>query len=29
MITHNDEAAQMAGRIIRIEDGKIREGGRS
>ncbi|MCI8874618.1 MAG: ABC transporter ATP-binding protein [Lachnospiraceae bacterium] len=28
MITHNDEAAQMAGRIIRIEDGKIREGGR-
>lgn len=27
MITHNDEAAQMAGRIIRIEDGKIREGG--
>lgn len=29
MITHNDEVAQMAGRIIRIEDGKIREGGRS
>ena len=29
IITHNDEAAQMAGRIIRIEDGKIREGGRS
>ncbi len=29
MITHNDEAAQTAGRIIRIEDGKIREGGRS
>ena len=28
MITHNDEAAQMAGSIIRIEDGKIREGGR-
>lgn len=28
MITHNDEAAQMAGRIIRIEDGKIREGGK-
>lgn len=28
MITHNDEAAQMAGRIIRIEDGKIREGER-
>lgn len=23
MITHNDEIAQMAGRIIRIEDGKI------
>ena len=29
MITHNDEVAQMAGRIIRIEDGKIREGRRS
>lgn len=26
MITHNDEIAQMAGRIIRIEDGKIYEG---
>ena len=24
MITHNEELAQMAGRIIRIEDGKIR-----
>ena len=23
MITHNEEIAQMAGRIIRIEDGKI------
>ncbi len=23
MITHNDEIAQMAGRIIRLEDGKI------
>lgn len=27
MITHNDEIAQMAGRIIRLEDGKIFEGG--
>lgn len=27
MITHNDEIAQMAGRIIRIEDGKICDGG--
>ncbi len=26
MITHNDEIAQMANRIIRIEDGKIRGG---
>lgn len=26
MITHNDEIAQMAGRIIRIEDGKISGG---
>ena len=25
MITHNPEIAQMAGRIIRIEDGKIKE----
>lgn len=25
MITHNDEIAQMADRIIRIEDGKIVE----
>ena len=23
IITHNDEIAQMAGRIVRIEDGKI------
>ena len=23
MITHNEEIAQMAGRIIRIEDGRI------
>lgn len=23
MITHNDEIAQMAGRIIRLEDGRI------
>ena len=29
MITHNDEIAQMAGRIIRIEDGRICEGGNS
>lgn len=27
MITHNEEIAQMAGRIIRIEDGKICGGG--
>lgn len=27
MITHNDEIAQMAGRIIRLEDGKICERG--
>ena len=27
MITHNDEIAQMAGRIIRLEDGKIIKGG--
>lgn len=27
MITHNEEIAQMAGRIIRIEDGKIGGGG--
>lgn len=27
MITHNDEIAQMAGRIIRLEDGKICGGG--
>lgn len=27
MITHNDEIAQLADRIIRIEDGKIREDG--
>lgn len=27
MITHNEEIAQMADRIIRIEDGKIRTGG--
>ena len=27
MITHNEEIAQMADRIIRIEDGKIRERG--
>lgn len=26
MITHNDEIAQMANRIVRIEDGKIRGG---
>ncbi|MCX4327155.1 MAG: ABC transporter ATP-binding protein [Lachnospiraceae bacterium] len=29
MITHNEEIAQMAGRIIRIEDGKICKGGNS
>lgn len=28
MITHNDEIAQLADRIIRIEDGKIKSGGR-
>lgn len=27
MITHNSEIAQMAGRIVRIEDGRIFEGG--
>lgn len=27
MITHNEEIAQMADRIIRIEDGKITAGG--
>lgn len=27
MITHNDEIAQLAGRIIRLEDGKICSGG--
>ena len=27
MITHNDEIAQMADRIIRLEDGKIIKGG--
>ncbi len=27
MITHNEEIAQMADRIIRIEDGKVTEGG--
>lgn len=27
MITHNEEIAQMADRIIRLEDGKIVEGG--
>ena len=27
MITHNEEIAQMAGRIIRIEDGKVVSGG--
>lgn len=29
MITHNEEIAQMAGRIIRLEDGKIYSGGGS
>jgi len=29
MITHNEEIAQMADRIIRIEDGKIMGGGRN
>ena len=28
MITHNEEIAQMADRIIRIEDGKIIKGGK-
>lgn len=28
MITHNDEIAQMADRIIRIEDGRIQGGGK-
>ncbi len=27
MITHNEEIAQMAGRIVRIEDGRIVKGG--
>ena len=27
MITHNDEIAQMADRIIRLEDGRIVKGG--
>ena len=27
MITHNEEIAQLADRIVRIEDGRIREGG--
>ena len=27
MITHNEEIAQMADRIIRIEDGRIISGG--
>lgn len=27
MITHNEEIAQMADRIIRIEDGRIAKGG--
>lgn len=27
MITHNEEIAQMADRIIRLEDGKICKGG--
>jgi len=27
MITHNPEIAQMADRIIRIEDGRIKSGG--
>ena len=29
MITHNEEIAQMADRIIRIEDGRIVKGGES
>jgi len=29
MITHNEEIAQMAGRIIRLEDGRIYGGGRT
>ncbi len=28
MITHNEEIAQLADRIVRIEDGKIKSGGR-
>ena len=27
MITHNEELAQMADRILRLEDGRLREGG--
>ena len=27
MITHNEEIAQLADRVIRIEDGKIRSDG--
>ena len=27
MITHNNEIAQLADRIVRIEDGRIAEGG--
>ena len=27
MITHNEEIAQLADRMIRIEDGRIIEGG--
>ena len=29
MITHNEEIAQMADRIIRIEDGKVYGGGKA
>lgn len=28
MITHNEEIAQLADRIVRIEDGKIKSDGR-
>lgn len=28
MITHNDEIAQLADRIIRLEDGKVVKGGK-
>ena len=28
MITHNEEIAQLADRIIRIEDGRIQGGGK-